>query len=137
MPDPFLGRYASVKLAAALVENLGSWKISLTGAEIDVSAFGDTWEKKMPGMKGWNASIVGMFDPADSDGQAILQAAYLAGTKIQNIRFYIDSTSYWTVASDESTAYGCYISSMDISHDKAGVAQITMNVLGFGKIKLI
>lgn len=137
MPDPLMGRYASIKLATALVENLGSWRLSLTGTEIDVSAFGDTWEKKMPGMKGWTANMVGMYDPADTDGQAVLATAWSNGTKVQNIRFYIDSTSYWTVASDESTAYGCYINSIDISHDKAGVAQVTLNVLGFGKLKLI
>ncbi len=136
MPDPLMGRYASIKLATALVENLGNWKISLTGSEIDVSAFGDTWEKKMPSMKGWNATLTGMYDPADTDGQQVLHNAWLNGTKITNIRFYIDSTSYWSVASDENTNYGCYINSMDVTHDKAGVAQITMNILGFGKVKL-
>ncbi len=137
MPDPLMGRYASIKVGTTLVENLGKWTLNLTGAEIDVSAFGDSWEKKMPGMQGWTASLEGMYDPADTDGQAILSAAKLAATKLKTVRLYIDSTSYWNVASDEDTNYGCYIQNLNITHDKAGVAQVTMNVLGFGKIKLI
>jgi hypothetical protein len=136
MPDPLMGRYASVKIATVLVENLGRWRLTLSGAEIDVSAFGDSWEKKMPGMQGWTANLEGMYDPADTDGQAILIAAKTAATKLKTLRLYIDSTSYWTIASDEDTVYGCYIRSVDISHDKAGVAQVTMEVLGYGKIKL-
>jgi hypothetical protein len=137
MPDPLMGRYAAIKISTTLVENLGKWTLDLSGSEIDVSAFGDVWEKKMPGMQGWTASIEGMYDPADTDGQAILIAAKLAATKIQNIRFYVDSTSYWTPNLTSNTLAGCYIQNVSINHDKAGVAQITMNVLGYGAIVLV
>lgn len=137
MPDPLMGRYATIKIGTVLVENMGNWTLNLTGTDIDVSAFGDTWEKKMPGMQGWTATLDGNYDPADTDGQAILTAAKLAATKLKTLRLYIDSTSYWNIASDEDTNHGCYISSITITHDKAGVATVSMSVLGYGKIKLI
>lgn len=136
MPDTLMGRYASIKIGTVLVENMGRWRLNLTGTEIDVSCFGDGWEKKQPGMKGWTATLEGNYDPADTDGQAILSAAWEAATKLKTIRLYVDSTSYWGVASDEDTNYGCYVRNLDIGHDKAGVASISMEILGYGKIKL-
>ena len=136
MGDPLMGRYATVKIGTTLIKNLGRWRLNLSGAEIDVSAFGDGWEKKMPGMQGWTATLEGNYDPADAVGQQTLIDAKLAATKLQTVRLYIDSTSYWTIATDEDTNYGCYIRNVDISHDKAGVASITMEVLGYGKIDL-
>ena len=136
MPDPLMGRYASFKIGTVLVENLGRWTLRLTGADIDVTAFGDGWERRMPGMKGWNASLEGSYDPADTDGQAILEAAYLAGTKITNARFYLDSTSYWAPDTSDPIT-GCYINTIDITHDKAGVATATFNLLGYGKLKCV
>ena len=132
-----MGRYASVKVGAVLVQSLGNWKLNLSGQEIDVSSFGTAWEKKVPGMQGWTASLTGMYDPADTVGQGVLVAAKLAATKLTSLRLYIDSTSYWTIASTDDANNGCYIQNVDIDHDKAGVAQITMNVLGYGQIKLI
>ena len=135
MPDPLMGRYASFKIGTTLVENLGRWVLNLSGAEIDVTAFGDGWDRKMPGMKGWTASLEGSYDPADTDGQALLQAAWIAGTKLTTVRFYQDSTSYWAPAQDEDSAHGAYINTLSITHDKAGVATVTYNILGYGKIK--
>jgi hypothetical protein len=137
MPDPLMGRYATVKLGTTLVENLGRWNINIALDEIDVSAFGTVWKKNQPGFQGWTGTIEGMYDPADTDGQKTLHDAALAATKIQNIRFYIDSTSYWTPDTTDDAANGCYISSVDITHDKAGVAQVTMNIIGYGKLALV
>ncbi len=88
-------------------------------------------------MQGWTAVLTGMYDPADTTGQKVLIDAKLAATKITTLRLYIDSTSYWTIDLSEDSSDGCYIQSVDIEHDKAGVAQVTINVLGYGKISLV
>lgn len=136
MGTPLMGRYASAKINTTLVQNLGRWRLNLTGGDIDVSVFGDSWEKRMPGMQGWTATLEGFYDPADTAGQKVLMDAKLAATKLTTLRLYVDSTSYYGIAIDEDSNYGCYIRSIDIQHDKAGVASLTMEVLGYGKIKL-
>jgi hypothetical protein len=137
MPDPLMGRYASVKIETTLIENLGRWVVSFVSDEIDVSAFGTVWKKNMLGFQGWTATLEGHYDPADTNGQKILQDAALNATKVQNIRFHIDSTSYWTPDLTDNPNNGCYISSVEVTHDKAGVAQVTMNVIGYGKLTIV
>ena len=141
MGTPLMGRYASVKLGTEtgedLIANLGSWSIDINMDDIDVTAFGSVWGKSMPGFQRWTATIEGYYDPADSTGQAVLQSNALSATKITDIRFYIDSTSYWTPDTSSDADAGCYINTVSIRHDKAGVAAVTYNVLGYGPLKLV
>jgi hypothetical protein len=136
MGTPLMGRYAAVKIDTVLVENLGRWTLDIRMDEIDVSVFGTVWGKMIPGMQKWTATLEGFYDPADTTGQAVLEAAALAATKLTNIRFYIDSTSYWAPDQVGDSANGAYISGISVNHDKAGVAALTMNMIGFGKILL-
>jgi len=137
MPTPLMGRYASIKKGATLVENLGKWTLDIKMDEIDTSVFGSVWGKKIPGMQSWTGSIEGFYDPADTDGQKTLQDAALAATKLTDICFYIDSTSYWTPDVTGESDAGAYISSINVGHDKAGVASVTMAIIGYGKIALV
>lgn len=137
MGTPLQGRYASVKLGTDLVANLGNWSIDINLDTIDVSVFGSVWGKGIPGMQRWTGTVEGFYDPADTNGQAALQDDALSSTKITDIRFYIDSTSYWTPDVTNDSEAGCYISTVSIRHDKAGVAAVTYNILGFGPITLV
>lgn len=136
MGDVLKGRYASIKLGSTLVENLGKWTLNVKMDEIDVSVFGTVWGKSVPGMQKWSGTIEGFYDPADSTGQIVLQDAALAATKITDLKLFVDNTDYWAPAQDEDSDNGAYITSVDINHDKAGVAAVTMNIVGFGQIKL-
>lgn len=136
MGDPRMGRFASIKIGTTLVENMGRWTLNLTGAEIDVSAFGTVWEKRMPGMLGWTATLEGNYDPSDTTGQEVLVAAKIEATKITNLRLYVDETTYWTIDTEDPDN-GCFVRSVDIVQDKAGVATVTIGILGFGALKLV
>ena len=136
MGDPLMGRYASVKLGSNLVANLTNWSIDINMDEIDVTAFGSVWGKSMPGFQRWTGSAEGHYDPADTNGQAELQSNALSATKITDIRFYIDSTSYWTPDITNDSDAGCFINVVSVKHDKAGVASVTYSILGFGPLVL-
>ncbi len=136
MSDPIMGRYATVKIGTNLIQNLGRWTLNIRMDEIDVSVFGTVWGKTIPGMQKWTATAEGFYDPADATGQQDSFTDALAANKITDIRFYLDSTSYWAPDQSDSTYNGGYITNVDINHDKAGVAALTMNISGFGKIKL-
>ena len=132
-----MGRYASVKLGSNLVANLTNWSIDINMDDIDVTAFGSVWGKSMPGFQRWTGTAEGYYDPADTNGQAVLQDDALSATKITDIRFYIDSTSYWTPDVTNDSDAGCYINTVSIRHDKAGVAAVTFNILGYGPLTLV
>lgn len=135
MGEPLMGRYASFKLGTDLVENLGKWTLDIKTEEIDVSVFGSVWGRTIPGMQKWTGTIEGFYDPADITGQLALQNDMIGATKITDLRFYVDSTSYWAPDTESETTAGAYITGISISHDKAGVAAVTMNVVGYGKLK--
>jgi len=137
MGTPLMGRYASVKMGSTTVENLGSWSVNFDLDDIDVSVFGSIWKKSMVGMQGWGASIEGFYDPADTTGQLALQQSALAATKVTDIRFYIDSTSYWCPDVTADSDAGCYISAVSIEHDKAGVASVSFTIIGYGELDLV
>lgn len=136
MGDPLMGRYASVKLGTDLVANLTNWTININMDNIDVSAFGSVWGKGMPGMQSWTGSAVGHYDPADTAGQAVLQSDALNATKITNIKFFIDNTSAWVPDITSDSDAGCYINTVNIAHDKAGVASVTYDIIGYGPLVL-
>lgn len=136
MGEPLMGRFASIKIGEVLVENMGRWTLNLTGAEIDVSCFGTFWEKKLPGMVGWTATLEGNYDPADETGQKALVEAKIKADKLTTLRLYVDEESFWEIDLDEDADNGCFIRSVDIVQDKAGVATITVGILGFGAIRL-
>ena len=137
MGSPLMGRNASVKIGTNLIKNLGKWSVNIQMDNIDVTAFGSVWKKEMPGFQGWSGSVEGYFDPADTTGQKALVDAGLAATKLTDLRFYLDNTSYYTPDVTGDAEAGAFITGVQISHDKAGVAQVTFNVSGFGGLILV
>lgn len=136
MGDPLMGRFASIKIGSDLIKNMGRWTLDIRSDEIDVSAFGTVWGKMMIGMQRWTATLEGMYDPADTTGQLALQNAEINATKLQDVRLYVNTTSYWAPASTDDTTAGCYVSGLNVVHDKAGVATVTFNLVGYGKLVL-
>jgi len=131
------GRLASVKLATATVEGMGTWTIPITLDEIDATSFGSTWKKTDVGFSGWTASFNGYYSTVDTTGQGALQTAAIAGNLITTIRFYVDSTSYWTPDVTTDSAAGCRITSLEITFDKADIGRISYTVAGTGPITLV
>ncbi len=138
------GREARVTVNAdtteALVLEIGNWNIDMSADEIDTTAFGDGWGKSDVGMLKWSGSMSGFFDPTDSTGQDVLEAAFLAGTLLTDIRFY----SQWSDQTGESLVYhtpgtggGLRVTAMKVSQDKAGVANLELSFTGSGPVQKV
>ena len=130
------GRYAKVTLGAATIVGMGTWTVPVTLDEIDASAFGTVWKKTDVGFQGWTATFNGYYDTGDTTGQGALETAALAGTLITDLQFYVDSTSFWTPDTTNSSSAGCRITSFEITHDKADIARISYTVAGTGTLAL-
>jgi len=160
---PYTGRYASIKATTAgtamaytatAVEMLGKWDIVINLDTVDASVFGSVWKKNLCSMQGWSGKFEGFYSvstAAGSTGQMILQQAALDQTKIQDIRFHLNSTgdgstgvycfipnfcSSHTDVSNYSTTAGCYIGNIGIGQDKAGLATISFDIKGYGPLGL-
>ena len=131
------GRNASVKLGSAVIVGMGTWTIPITLDEIDATSFGSTWKKTDVGFSGWTASFNGFYDTADTTGQGALKTAAIAGTLLTDLRFYVDSTSYWCPDLTTDSAAGCRITSLEMTFDKADVGRISYSVAGTGPLTLV
>lgn len=130
-----LGRNAAVKLDTTTIAELSSWSLEVTADIIREDVFGTTWAKKH-GLSAtdWSGTVEGLYDPTDTTGQDVLRDAVISGTKITTIRFYEDSTNYWTPNTGSDAYAGCYIVGMPITVAQGDVGRITFNVEGTGPI---
>lgn len=121
-----VGNAAKVTLGSATVVGMGNWKLNgLTIDLLESTAFGDTAKQFLAGLLDYGTvSFGGLYDPADTAGQNVLVAAMLAGTKVTNIRLYVDASSYWTPNITAVSAAGFLVQSVPIGIDKSGLATI-------------
>lgn len=95
-----IGRLASVKLGSTTIAEIGSYSLSgYTVDTIDVTAFGDSAKDYIPSMiDAGEVTISGNYDPSDSTGQMVLEAAVEAGTEYGpgEVKFYLDQSTYLT-----------------------------------------
>ena len=131
------GRNATVKYGTYTIAEMASWSLDLSNDEIDTTAFGSTWKKSDVGMRGWSLSISGHYDPTDTTGQNMLEAAWAGGTLVSTIKVYVDSTSYWTpdVTTNSSAGGRVTTYTLDQAHD--AVAGISMTLSGSGPITYV
>jgi len=134
MGSPLMGRNARVKLSTYTILNLASWDMNIATDELDASVFGTGWGATMPGMQKWTCAVAGLYDRADTTGQKALMDAKVAGTKLTDIRFYLDNTSYVRPDLTNDSDSGAYITGMTVKMDKSGLGQVTFNVVGVGPL---
>lgn len=131
------GRNASVKKGTYTVAELASWDLDLSNDEIDTSAFGDTWGKSDVGQRKWSASVSGFYDPTDTNGQTAIETAWADGSLINDIKFYVDNTSYWIPDVTTDSDAGGRVTSYALGQAKDGVASINFTLSGSGPITFV
>jgi hypothetical protein len=124
------GNTAKVTIGTNTVVGMGNWK--LNGVSVDLlesTAFGDTAKQFMTGLLDYGTlSFSGLYDPADSTGQAILQSANINNSKMNNIRLYVDNTSYWVANLTAVSAAGALVQSFSIGADKSQLHTIDFSL---------
>ena len=131
------GRNATVKYGTYTIAELASWSLDLSNDEIDTSAFGSTWKKSDVGMRGWSLSVSGHWDPTDSTGQSMIEAAWAAGSLINTIKMYVDSTSYWIPDVTTDSDAGGRVTSYAVNQAHDAVAGISFTLSGSGSITFV
>lgn len=116
-----IGESGNQKVAA-----IKNWSLELSLETLETTALGDDWKNYITGLKEWTASSEGDYSvPTDTQGQAVLQDAYLAGTTV-TVKLYVDGTNYY-----QGTAY---ISSLSIEDPVDDVVSISLELTGTGEL---
>lgn len=131
------GRNATVKKGAVTVAEFASWSLDLSNDEIDTTAFGSTWKKSDVGMRGWSLSIEGHYDPSDTTGQGAIEAAWAAGSLLNDIKVYVNAASYWIPDVTSDSDAGGRVTSYALNQAHDSVASISLVISGSGPITFI
>jgi len=135
-----VGRDCKVVKGSGTVLGIGTFSIS--GVQIDqleTTAFDNAsgWKSFVVGLKdGGTISFDGLYDPLDTGGQGALITAADAATDISDLKFYVNSTQYWTPTTTNPSSY-INITSYSVSADKSGLAQISFQGKVSGKMALV
>lgn len=133
----YSGRYAHVKVGTNEVAGVGNWSMDgVTLDQIDTTSFGSVWKTFEAGMSdGGQVTFEGYYDITNTNGQAVLIDANANGTHLTSLRFYIDSTSYYSCELTTPASY-IIITNFNLKHDKADIARISFTGKISGKMVL-
>jgi hypothetical protein len=131
------GRNALIKIGTVTVAEMASWSLDLSNDEIDTSAFGSTWKKSDVGMRGWTLSVSGHYDPSNTTGQGLVEAAWAAGSLISTIRAHVNAASYWTPSVTADANAGGRVTSYALNQAHDAVAGISFTLSGSGPVTFI
>jgi len=132
------GRNALITVDSDTVAEMASWSLDLSNDEIDTTAFGSTWKKSDVGMRGWSLSISGHYDPSNTLGQGIIEAAWAAGSLLSSVRAYVNASSYWTPDwTTDVTNAGGRVTSYALNQAHDAVAGISFTLSGSGPITYV
>ena len=131
------GRNAVVKIGTVTVAEMASWSLDLSNDEIDTTAFGSTWKKSDVGMRGWSLAISGHYDPSNTVGQGLVEAAWAAGSLISTVRAHVSAASYWTPDVTTDSNAGGRVTSYALNQAHDAVAGISFTLSGSGPVTFI
>ena len=131
----YVGKDAAFKVGTDTVSEMTDWSIEITADVIREDVFGSTWAKKH-GLSAtdWSATVNGLVDLTDTDGQVVLENAVISGTKLTTLRFYVDGTNYYTSDTDTDAAAGAYVTSYSPGTAQGDVARVSISIEGTGPI---
>ena len=134
-----VGKDAAVNIGTFLVSHMGTWSIDgLTVDLLDSSAFGDEWKQFELGMGDYGTvSFSGFYDLDDTRGQGVLWSAHQNKSKLSNIKFYIDNTSYYTPDVTNVSAAGILVQTIKIGFEKYGIGTIDFSAKCTGPMVLV
>ena len=132
----YSGQNASVKIGSHLITEISSWSLDIAGNEIPVNVFGNRWARNTAGLKNWECTITGFYDPSDSSGQGALISNFISGELVSEIRLYVDDTYYFSPDTPNDAGAGGRIVSFSPSQSSDGVSQINISLAGCGAIEL-
>jgi len=133
------GRSCKVALGVNNILGMGIWEIG-GGAveELDTTEFGNDYAEIQLGIvTGGNVTFSGVYKKGDTQGQDLIRSAFFYKSDLTDIRFYVDSVSYYTpnsttavgggLPANSQVSYINIVQEPSITSDKSGLVQVSFN----------
>ena len=131
----YLGRNAKITIGTHTVSEMMNWSITMTADPIIEPVFGDVWTTTHGlATVGWTATCEGLVDITDNAGQVTIEDALITSSGINNVRFYLDASTYITPDTDSDPNAQCYVTEYSPSQAQGDVGRVTISFQGDGPI---
>jgi hypothetical protein len=119
------------------VVGIGTWDMPGISTDLlEATEMGDEWKTFIAGLKdGGEISFEGLFDPADG-GQKLLRDANLLGSQISDLRFYVNSASYFAPTTTNPASY-LLITRWSVKADKSALITCSFTAKVSGAMELL
>lgn len=133
-----VGYNTKVTLGTDKILGMGNWTMSgVTTDLLESTEFGTEWKSYELGLKdGGEVSFNGFYDKSDTTGQNALRTANTDATKLTDLRFYVDETSYYVPSTTDPVSYAI-VTSYDISADMGELVNTSFSCKVSGKMVLM
>jgi len=96
-----LGSVVYMTGGTATVGEIREWSLDLGHSPVDVTAFGDSWERYMPSIRNATGAFSGNMDTASAQ-QTALRNSMLGGSAVA-LRLYVNASNYFNVGTSYLT----------------------------------
>ena len=140
MGNPLIAKNAKVAIGGNQINGMGTFSFTpFDTDEVETTQFGKTWREFEDTMQaGGDFSFNGWFDKSDTSGVDALRSAALAKTGLTDLRFYIDSSSYYAPnrTGDPANSYA-KIRSITVDAEFNTTVNITFTGRVYGHLTLV
>lgn len=137
-----LGHKSEVRISTTKIGNISSFGPAISMETAEARTYGDAWLKPVVTGRSLTCTIEGFLDLTDAQQLALHDAALDSVStdakdvcKIANLRFYEDSTNYWTVDVVTDTDAHFVVTGYNWTPDLSGLIAVTFDVASFGPIE--
>lgn len=102
------GSVVYVTGGTVLVAGIAEWTLDMSMSTVESTAFGDTWDTKVPSVRTATGSFSGNREQADS-GATSLMNAFMGGSAVA-FRLYENATKYFNIGTAYFTSYSPTVS---------------------------
>ena len=128
-----VGRLCKVAIGSSKIVGVGTFNVpGVSWEEVDSSEMGTDIKEFLLGLATPGPiPMSGQWDPADVSGQQVLISANFNGTPVADLRFYQDSTSYFTATTTNPTST-VYVTKFDLKAAMNGLISFDLEVKNSG-----
>lgn len=124
----FSGTAGSVTIGTVLIGGIAEWSLDISGATVEDTEFGQTWDTFIPSTKTYTGSFSGN-EQTTGTGWTTLQNSMLGGSAVI-LRLYETATKYWLCGT-------AYLTGMSPTVSAKGKGEVSFNFQGSGPVTYV
>ncbi len=103
-----MGSVTSSTGGTILVAGISEWTLDMSMSTVETTAFGETWDSKVPSVRTATGSFSGNREQTDTGATALMNS-FLGGSAVI-LRLYEDATKYFLIGTAYFTSYSPTVS---------------------------